>query len=119
MNALNETELEVLRILWESSPRKPGEIQESFGWEIDNGTLRSVLVGMVDKGILKRERDGRAYFYRPRVRQETQLRQIAKRLADVFAGGSTGQLMMRLAEAEKLSPKQLEKLREIADGNDD
>ncbi len=119
MKSFNENELEVLRILWEGSPRKPADIQDDFGWPIDNGTLRSVLVAMVESGLLKRQRDGRAYFYRPRVKQETQLKQIAKRLADVFAGGSTGQLMMRLAEAEDLSPEQLQALRKIAEGTDD
>jgi predicted transcriptional regulator len=118
MNTLNENELEVLRILWEESPQKPADIQSRFGWPIDNGTLRSVLVGMIDADLLKRDREGRAYFYRPRVRKETQLKQIAKRLADVFAGGSTGQLMMRLAEAEKLSPEQLARIREIAESDD-
>ena len=63
MNALNENELEVLRILWEKSPRKPADIQNEFGWPIDNGTLRSVLIGMIDGNLLKRERDGRAFFY--------------------------------------------------------
>lgn len=119
MNSLNENELEVLRILWERSPLKPAEIQSEFGWAIDNGTLRSVLVGMTEANLLRRDREGRAFLYRTRVRKETQLKQIAKRLADVFAGGSTGQLMMRLAEAEKLSPKQLKLLKEIAESEDE
>ncbi|MCA9108775.1 MAG: BlaI/MecI/CopY family transcriptional regulator [Planctomycetaceae bacterium] len=119
LNALNRNELEVLRILWDEAPRKPAEIQCEFGWPIDNGTLRSVLVGMTDANLLKRERVGRAFFYRPRVRKEAQLRQIARRLADFFAGGSTGQLLMRLAEAEKLSPEQLKRLREIADASEE
>ncbi len=119
MYPLNENELEVLRILWQESPRKPAEIQSEFGWPIDNGTLRSVLVSMTEANLLSRERDGRAFFYRPRVRKQAQLRQIARRMAEVFAGGSTGQLLMRLAEAEKLSPEQLKRLREIADAEDE
>ena len=37
MEQPNQNELEVLRLLWNKAPQKPGEIQESFGWEIDNG----------------------------------------------------------------------------------
>lgn len=118
MNQLNDNELEVLRLLWKRSPRKPAEIQEEFGWSIDNGTLRSVLVGMVDRGLLKRERDGRAYFYAPRVRREAQLKHIIGRMADVFAGGSTGKLLMSLVEKEKLSDEELKRLREIAAGDE-
>lgn len=81
MNQLNDNELEVLRLLWDKSPRKPVEIQEAFGWDIDNGTLRSVLVAMVDRGLLTREKSGKAYFYAPRERRETQMRQMARRLS--------------------------------------
>lgn len=116
MSQLNNNELEVLRLLWEKSPRKPPEIQEDFGWDIDNGTLRSVLSGMVDRKLLKRERDGRAYFYAPRVRRETQLKKIMGRMADVFASGSTGALLMSLVEKENLSDDELTRLKEIADG---
>ena len=51
MDQPNQNELEVLRLLWNKSPQKPAELQESFGWDIDNGTLRSVLVGMVERGL--------------------------------------------------------------------
>ena len=118
MSQLNDNELEVLRLLWKKAPRKPADIQQDFGWEIDNGTLRSVLVGMVDRGLLKRARDGRAFFYAPRVRRETQLKQIIGRVAEVFAGGSTGKLLMSLVEKEKLSDDELQKLREIAGGDE-
>lgn len=116
MDRINDNELEVMRLLWDDAPRKPGEIQEEFGWAIDNGTLRSVLVGMVERGLLKRERRGRAFVYWPRTRRDTQLQQMTRRLAEVFTGGSTGQLLMALAEKEKLTPEELARLKEIADG---
>lgn len=118
MDELNRNELEVLRLLWNRSPQKPAEILEDFGWDIDNGTLRSVLVSMVDQGLLKRVRDGRAFFYSPRVRREAQLKRVMCRMADVFAGGSTGKLLMSLVENEKLSTEELQRLREIADGDE-
>ncbi len=112
---MNDNELEVLRLLWDESPRKPAEIQDAFGWDIDNGTLRSVLVAMVDRGLLRRSKQGKAYFYSPKVGRDTQVQQIFRRLADVFAGGSTGQLLMELAAKEKLGPEELEELRKIAE----
>jgi len=114
---LNDNEWEVLRLLWERSPRKPVEIQDAFGWEIDNGTLRSVLVAMVNQGLLRRRKQGKAYFYSPRVRRDTQFQKMIDRLADVFTGGSTGQLLMELAAKEKLRPEEIERLREIAESD--
>ena len=119
---LNESELEVLRQLWQESPKKPADIQSAFGWEIDNGTLRSVLVGMVDNGLLKRKKSGKAFWYSPRVRRETLLKRMVGRIADVFSDGSTGKLLMELASSEKLSDLELSELRAIAkseDGNDE
>ncbi|MEO1529179.1 MAG: BlaI/MecI/CopY family transcriptional regulator [Planctomycetota bacterium] len=112
---LNENELEVLRLLWRSQPRKPAEIQAEFGWEIDNGTLRSILVAMVDDGLLKRKKAGKAYVYSARVRRETLLRRMVGRIADVFADGSTGKLLMELASIERLADHELDELRQIAD----
>ena len=57
---LNENELEVLRLLWQRTPQKPTDLQADFGWDIDNGTLRSVLVGMVDADISLENGDPRA-----------------------------------------------------------
>ena len=93
MDQPNQNELEVLRLLWNKSPQKPAELQESFGWDIDNGTLRSVLVGMVERGLLTRKRNGRAYLYSPKLKRETQL-----------------------AEKERLSPEELKQLKKIARG---
>ncbi len=114
MPQLNENELEILRVLWDESPQKAGQIQETFGWTIDNGTLRSALVAMVERGLLRRERRGKAFVYWPRVRRETLFRRMVKRLADVFAGGSTGHLLIELAAKENLSIEDLQKLSRIA-----
>lgn len=111
---LNENELEVLRLLWLEAPRKPAEIQQEFGWEIDNGTLRSVLVAMVDAGILKRRKEGKAYVYSPRVRRETLMKRMVGRIADVFTDGSTGKLLMELVSNEQLSTDELHELQDIA-----
>ena len=122
MIKLNENELEVLRLLWQTQPRKPAEIQADFGWDIDNGTLRSVLVAMVDNGLLKRKKDGKAFVYSARVRRETLLRRMVGRIADVFSDGSTGKLLMELASIEKLSSEDIEDLRKVAkhvEENDD
>jgi predicted transcriptional regulator len=119
MVELNENELEVLRILWDKSPRKPAEVQAEFGWEIDNGTLRSVLVGMVERGLLRRRKEGKAFVYSPRVRRETHLRRMISRIADVYAEGSTAKLLMELVSREELSADELDRLRRIAEGRED
>ncbi len=116
---LKENELEVLRLLWRKSPLKPSEIQDSFGWEIDNGTLRSVLVAMVDDGLLRRRKEGKAFVYSVRVRRETLLKRMVGRIAEVFSEGSTGKLLMELASQEHLSADEIAELQQIATESED
>ena len=46
--SLNKNELEALRILWEKGELKPADIQARFSWSIENATLRSVIVNLVE-----------------------------------------------------------------------
>jgi predicted transcriptional regulator len=112
---LNRNELEVMRIAWDNPPLKPGEFQEQFGWEIENATLRSVLRGLVERGILIRKKVGKAYFYRAKVQRSRQLRQFVKRMADVFSGGSTADLIIQLLRQEELSKQEIEELKQLAE----
>ena len=117
MIALNQNEMEALRILWERGASKPGEIQEQFSWEIDNGTLRSTLVNLVRKKQVSRKREGKAFFYSARVPKTTALQNLLQGLARIFAGGSTRELVAQLVDTADISPEDLKLLRETAGGS--
>ncbi len=114
MSDLNRNELEVLRVLWDRGELKPGEIQEQFSWEIDNGTLRSILRILIDKGHVTRFKSGKAYLYKAKRTREGVLSRMAKNMAQVFSGGSTAGLIAQLIETEKLSSGEIDQLRQIA-----
>ena len=115
---LNPAELEALGILWADSPLKPAQIEEAFSYRIENATLRSVLRGLVEKGYLKRERDGKAYFYKPAKTPRAVRRKLTARLASVFAEGSRMGLIAQLIKDEKLSAEQIRELERIARNED-
>ena len=114
MDSLNRNELEALRILWEEPDLKPAEIQGRFSWRIDNGTLRSVLANLVEKGHARRKLEGKAYLYSARVPKHTLLRSMMHSLARVFAGGSHQQLVAQLVETGDIQPADLKFLTEAA-----
>jgi predicted transcriptional regulator len=113
---LSRNELEVLRILWERKELKPAEIQEAFSWTIENATLRSILVNLVEKGHITRFLHGKAYRYAARVPKATLLQATSRALARVFSGGSTKELLMQLVETEDIGPSDLEFIRATAAG---
>jgi predicted transcriptional regulator len=114
--SLNQNELEALRILWEKGALKPAEIQSHFSWPIENATLRSVLVNLVDKKHVSRKLQGKAFFYAAQVPKATLLRNLLGHLAHIFAGGSNRELVAQLVETSDIKPADLLLLRQTAAG---
>jgi predicted transcriptional regulator len=114
MISLNPNELEALRILWENGGLKPAEIQAHFSWPIENATLRSVLVNLVEKQHVSRKLEGKAFYYAARIPKATLLQNLMEHLARVFAGGSPRELVAQLVETADIKPADLKLLRETA-----
>ena len=113
---LNQNELEALRILWEGGESKPADIQSQFSWPIENATLRSVLVNLVEKKHVTRKLQGKAFFYAAQVPKATLLRNQVRRLAQVFAGGSHQELVAQLVETGDIKAADLKAIQEVAAG---
>ncbi len=113
-NSLNQNELEALRILWEGGDLKPAEVQSRFSWPIENATLRSVLVNLVEKGHITRKLQGKAFFYGACVKKKTLLQDMIQTMARVFAGGSSQELVAQLVETGDIKPEDLELIRRTA-----
>jgi predicted transcriptional regulator len=112
----NRNELEALRILWERGEMKPAEIQVHFSWPIENATLRSLLVNLVEKGHVRRELRGKAFFYSAKVPKGTLLQTIMQNLARVFAKGSHQELVAQLVKTGDIKSADLKILSETAAG---
>ena len=116
MISLNQNELEALRVLWERGELKPAEIQARFSWPIENATLRSVLVNLVEKGHITRRRQGKAFYYAARVPKATLLQTLMHTLARVFAEGSHRELVAQLVETADIKLADLKLIRQTAAG---
>jgi BlaI family transcriptional regulator, penicillinase repressor len=116
MEPLNQNELEALRILWDCGESKPADIQAQFSWPIENATLRSVLVNLVNKRHIARRLQGKAFYYSVQAPKATLLQEMMRTLARVFAGGSHKALVAQLVETGDLTPADLQVIREVAAG---
>jgi predicted transcriptional regulator len=66
--AHGDLEAKVLRLVWSADePLTPGETLERIDADIAYTTVMTVLSRLWEKGLLARERDGRAFRYRPAV----------------------------------------------------
>ena len=116
MISLTQNEMEALRILWERGESKPAELHEQFSWPIDNGTLRSTLVNLVHKRHVSRKRKGKAFYYAARVPKTTMLQTLMRGLAQIFAKGSTRELVAQLVDTTDITPDDLKIIRKAAAG---
>ena len=111
---LNQNELEALRILWERGDLKPGEVQAHFSWPIENATLRSILLNLVEKGHITRKLRGKAYYYAARVPKATLLQAMVQGMARIFSGGSTRELVAQLVDTGDIKPADVKLIRQVA-----
>lgn len=66
--AMGALEAEVLGHLWAMGrPASPGEVLEAMGRELAYSSVMTILVRLWRKGLVERERRGRAYVYSPLV----------------------------------------------------
>lgn len=64
--ASGELEADVLAALWRADrPLSPGEVREEVAGDLAYTTVMTILSRLHDKGVLDRERVGRAYHYTP------------------------------------------------------
>lgn len=109
------SELEILGLLWKTSPLSVKEVHEQLGEKKGVGytTTLKIMQLMVSKGILKREQQGKSHIYYPAQDQN----HIQERLLDTFLdsafGGSASSLVMQLLGNNKASKDELDKIKEF------
>ena len=78
-----ELEADVLAALWASpEPMVPAEVQAAVGGDLAYTTVMTILVRLHDKGVIQREKLGRAYAYRPVVEETSVVADQVRRLLD-------------------------------------
>jgi BlaI family penicillinase repressor len=117
VSLLKPNELEIMKTLWQAGPLKPAEIQQLLPSPVKNSALRGQLASLVGRGQVKRRRRGKAFYYSAATPKDGALKALARRMADVFCGGSTVALIGQLIEStEHWSEEDLHELRRIAEG---
>jgi predicted transcriptional regulator len=61
--------MEILAALWAAHPEatSPGQLQNALGHAVSYSTVTTILSRLGKKGLVERQRHGRAFVYRPLV----------------------------------------------------
>jgi predicted transcriptional regulator len=119
--AISDTEMEVLRLLWDHGP---GTVRELMGelkqrrrrWAYT--TVQTLLNRLRDKGYVARDESDLAHVFRAAVSRDRLLGWRLRELADQICGGASSALVMNLVQDADLPADELASLRRVLDEAD-
>ena len=112
-----ESELEILKILWNKENATVREVHEELSKNKESGytTTLKLLQIMFEKGLVTRDDSNKTHIYQPAVtRQKTQKQFLDKMINTLFAGSST-QLVLYALGNQKASKDELEEIQKYLD----
>ncbi len=113
-NMLGDLEEKIMNVIWFCDQAlKPSEVKKAIGGDYAYTTIMTVMSRLHQKGILKRKKNGKAYYYSASKEKETfikpKLRGIFKNILESYGDLAVSQFVDVL---ETLDPEDLEKLKE-------
>ena len=113
---LGDRELEVMTWLWANGSGTVGEVKDGLGDPLAYTTVLTILRNLESKGFLRRQDEGRAHRYFPRVQQKAARRRALRRLIDTLFLGSPEALLAQLVDEHDLTPDELRRVaKRVAD----
>ena len=113
---ISDTEWEVMRIVWGQAPCSAGVIIETLmrgdpSWH--PRTVKAFLNRLVRKRALGFSKEGRAYLYRPLVREEDCVDAASDSFLGRVFGGSMKPMLAHFVERKKLTREEISEFRRL------
>ncbi|MHB1037802.1 MAG: BlaI/MecI/CopY family transcriptional regulator [Pirellulales bacterium] len=112
-----ELELEILKVLWDTSPLPVREVRAHLeaeaGRALSHSTVITMLNIMVRKGYLRRKKEGKAFFFTPRVERDRVAGGIMGDLLSRVFDGSPSAMVLNLIETAELDADEMAELHRL------
>lgn len=113
-----ELELQILKLLWEQSPRTVREVRDALaenGRDLAHTSVITSMGTMVDKGQLEKlpPSVGKAFRFAPLIKQNDVSKGMLGDLVDRVFDGSTETLMLNLFDIQDLDEAEIKRLRKL------
>ena len=115
-SVITDTELEVLKVLWEREPCAAKEIAAELYEDVNSssiGTVQKLIARLEEKGLIDRDRSESVHRFTASVTRED----VAGMQLDEFAGklseGSLSPFVLHLVQARRLSKNDKEQIRRL------
>lgn len=112
---LGDRELDIMQALWAREEGTVGEVHQALaksGHNIAYTTVQTMLNRLEEKGLVSREKRGRAFLYRPVMEEPAAASVAVRRLVDRFFGGDPAELATHLVEGA-ITPRDLDRIQAL------
>ena len=118
---ISETEWEVMKVVWAKSPIPAQEIIEVLTRQDEwhPKTVKTLLNRLVKKRALGFRKEGRAYLYRPLVKEGDCVAAASESFLGRVFGGSLQPMLAYFADTKKLSTEEIAELKRLLKRSED
>ena len=110
-NDLSRRERQIMDALHELGDEASAEdIRRKLPDPPSYSAVRAMLVKLETKGAIRHREEGLRYVYSPTTKRSAARRSAVERLVRVFFGGSPGEAVNALLDAEKWAPEELDEM---------
>jgi BlaI family transcriptional regulator, penicillinase repressor len=109
-----ESELEILRILWDKKMATVREVHEILEQVKETGytTTLKTMQNMTEKGIVERDTGERTHVYKPLVTREFAQKHFLTKMIDGLFNGSTSRMVIGALDRKPLSHEDIHEIKE-------
>src|SRR5579863_6491918 len=113
-NTLTEAELRLMKILWRRGESAVTDLVAALpdGEQLAYNSVLTTIRILEQKGYVEHRQEGRAFVFRPCVKENEASRSEVRNVLDRFFGSSREKLVLSLLGDEEISPEELMRLRE-------
>lgn len=108
-NSLGPLEADIMQVIWKQQKVTVQDVYDSLSAErsIAYNTVMTVMTRLAQKGILERQKQGRAYLYVPTTSKSDVAKGMLQYIVDKIFGGSRAPVFSHLLEDKNLSQEEL------------
>jgi predicted transcriptional regulator len=119
--SLTNAELAIMELLWQDEQMTARQIREQLypdATKAQHGTVQRLLQRLEDKGYVSRDRSLSVHLFSAAISRRAYAGSQLESLAARLTGGSFAPLITHLVEENKISRKEINRLRAILDGEE-
>jgi BlaI family transcriptional regulator, penicillinase repressor len=114
---LGDRELDLMQALWERGAATVADVHQALlgaDQQVAYTTVQTMLNRLEEKGLVTRRKRGRAFVYRPLIKEPAAAGEALRRLIDRFFAGDPAELATHLVGG-KMAARDLDRIQALID----